>query len=30
MLVIYSKSARDSMSADVLKALREELEDGID
>lgn len=30
MLVIYVKSGRDSMSADVLKALREELEDGID
>ena len=30
MLVIYSKSTRDSLSAHVLKALREELEDGID
>jgi len=30
MLVIYAKSTRDSLSAHVLKALREELEDGID
>lgn len=30
MLVIYAKSTRDSLSGHVLKALREELEDGID
>lgn len=30
MLVIYAKSTRDSLSSHVLKALREELEDGID
>jgi len=30
MLVIYAKSTRDSLSGHVLKALREELENGID
>ena len=30
MLVIYAKSARDSLPGQVLKALREELENGID
>ena len=30
MLVMYSKSTRDSLPGHVLKALREELEDGID
>lgn len=30
LLVIYAKSARDSMPASVLKALREELEHDID
>lgn len=30
MLVIYAKNTRDSLSGHVLKALREELEDGID
>ena len=30
MLVIYAKSTRDSLPAHVLKALREELEHGID
>ena len=30
MLVIYAKSTRDSLPSHVLKALREELENGID
>lgn len=30
MLVIYAKSTRDSLPGHVLKALREELKDGID
>ena len=30
MRVIYAKSTRDSLSSHVLKALREELENGID
>lgn len=30
MLVIYAKSTRDALPSHVLKALREELEDGID
>lgn len=30
MLVIYARSTRDSLSGHVLKALREELENGID